>query len=94
MSILYENSGRINYKRLNGATMGLREPVGIDGEMEQTWNIYSLPMDEDYLNSLRYDAGDARTVEGTESELNRSFLADQCWYSYQSAGLLQDGACH
>lgn len=63
VSILYENSGRINYKRLNGATMGLREPVGIDGEMEQTWNIISLPMDEDYLNSLRYDAGDARTVE-------------------------------
>merc|ERR1719234_311603 len=63
VSILYENSGRINYKLLNGQTMGLRKPVGLDGEFEQSWSMVSLPMDEAYLNELRYDAGDVRTVE-------------------------------
>ena len=44
--------------------MGLRSPVGLDGDLDQAWDITSLPMDEEYLSTLRYDAGDVRTVEG------------------------------
>ena len=50
--------------------MGLRKPVGLDGEFEQSWSMVSLPMDESYLNELRYDAGDVRTVEVTNRVFN------------------------
>ena len=87
VSILYENSGRINYKLLDGQTMGLRKPVGLDGEFDQSWSMVSLPMDEAYLNELRYDAGDVRTVEVTGCSILRSLsnLLDQIEHSYHSA---------
>jgi len=89
ISVLYENSGRINYKLLNGATMGLRSPVGLDGDLDQAWDITSLPMDEEYLSTLRYDAGDVRIVEApafyklelvvTADNLKDTFLNMESW---------------
>jgi len=56
LSILVENSGRINYKLLNNAYMGLHKEVGVDENMAQEWKIYSLPMDEEFLGTIKYDA--------------------------------------
>jgi len=53
--MLLENSGRINYKLLNDAYMGLKDSVGIDGNFELDWITYSLPMEPDYLASLKWD---------------------------------------
>ena len=81
LSILVENSGRINYKLLNNAYMGLHKEgfffalsnvsppilsflVGVDENMAQEWKIYSLPMDEEFLGTIKYDASLPLFVEG------------------------------
>ena len=58
-----ENSGRINYKQLNGCNMGLTESVGINKNFLLDWKTYSLPMDNDYLLNLKWDAFDPVLVE-------------------------------
>lgn len=63
VEILVENSGRINYKTLDNQYMGLNKPVGIDGNTDFEWTIYSLPMEEDYISSLKYDPNDARVIQ-------------------------------
>jgi hypothetical protein len=46
VDILVENSGRINYKKLNNAYMGLKEQVGFSGDFDASWNVWSLPFDQ------------------------------------------------
>ena len=46
VDILVENSGRINYKKLNNAYMGLKEQVGFSGNFDASWNVWSLPFDQ------------------------------------------------
>ena len=38
--------------------------VGVDENMAQEWKIYSLPMDEEFLGTIRYDASLPLFVEG------------------------------
>ena len=42
--------------------------VGIDGNTDFEWTIYSLPMEEDYIASLKYDPNDARVIQGNISQ--------------------------
>ena len=38
--------------------------VGVDENMGQEWKIYSLPMDEEFLGTIKYDASLPLFVEG------------------------------
>lgn len=38
--------------------------VGVDENMAQEWKIYSLPMDEEFLGTIKYDASLPLFVEG------------------------------
>ena len=41
--------------------------VGIDNNLNQEWKIYSLPMDEEFLGSIKYDASLPIFIEGKYS---------------------------
>ena len=58
-----ENSGRINYKKLNDAYTGLTDLVGVNGNFKLDWQTFSLPMDNDFINSLKWDIVSAEFVE-------------------------------
>ena len=53
VDLLVENSGRINYKKLNDAYMGLKEQIGFGGNFDASWNIWSLPFDQE--KGLEFD---------------------------------------
>jgi len=63
VSILMENSGRINYKKLNDAYTGLTDLVGVNGNFKLDWQTFSLPMDNAFINNLKWDIVSAEFVE-------------------------------
>ena len=85
--MLLENSGRINYKLLNDAYMGLVDSVGINGEFMLNWKTYSLPMDKPYLENLKWDGASPEAVQApafyrfevTIDEPNDTFLNMMAW---------------
>lgn len=63
VDILVENSGRINYKKLNNAYMGLKEQVGFSGNFDASWNVWSLPFDQEYVESLKWDSSPVMFID-------------------------------
>ncbi len=54
LDILVEAMGRINYGPLLLDRKGITDHVTLGGMTLMTWDVYNLPMDEDYLAALKF----------------------------------------
>ncbi len=56
LDILVEGMGRINFAEYMIDRKGITERVSLNGMTLMDWQVYTLPMDENYLSNLKYSA--------------------------------------
>ncbi len=58
LDILVEGMGRINFAEYMIDRKGITERVSLNGMTLMNWQVYNLPLDETYLNQLKFSAAE------------------------------------
>ena len=88
LDILVEGMGRINFAEYMIDRKGITERVSLDGMTLMNWQVYNLPLDESYLDHLKFSARETvRPGNFFKGEFELSTLGD----TYLDLGLWEKG---